>query len=79
MDICSNCKCDKSLTDSGNCPICGEVGLSSSNALLVASKREWLIEAQKLIDGMTADEFESFINECSTLLPRKQSYRDMGW
>ena len=59
-----------------------EVSSSGSNALLAASKQEWLEEAKKMIDGMTADEFESFIIGCSVEDTEKAFYeasKKMGW
>ena len=49
---------------------------------LVTSKQIWLEEAKKLIDGMTTDEFESFILGSSTDLSEKLFYeasKKMGW
>ena len=33
IDICTVCGCDKSLTNSKDCPICGEKGNSGGNEL----------------------------------------------
>lgn len=68
--------------DLSNAEQADERGLSNLNALLVASKQEWLEEAKKMIDGMTADEFESFIIGCSVEDTEKAFYeasKKMGW